>query len=857
MKLSSIYLKNFRSFGGESGGGTEIPLARINYLIGPNGAGKSNLLDGLEKVSTILGGGEYEPGPADYFNNDTDLAMQLGATIELSMEERLHLLIQLNMEPLAVEMDDLHNLPILRLLRYYVTFVNGKKQDERVLATIDDKSFHTLSLAYKKGGSSVSNTRNLKMIDLHNISLSKVYQNTQRGFPHTNDVIEQVDATLPEMIRAHFSGLRNLNIDRKIADSVPPRESAGLSTDGRTLPTELAGLNRDEQIKFDEYMKQITHGDPESVEPRMRGSAFVLETKETGLARRGTHADLGSGQEQSLILGWHLRNPPNSIFIVKEPELHLHPERQKQILRQIKQSDSDLQFVIETHSSVFMGAGRDERVILVTKDAGRSSATKIPPDNVGLIRRELGITYADAIRPANILFAEGLSDLAVFEPLLRAVAPEHAVSTMIYTLHGAHNTKNLKMLIRYLEADGRRVFVILDEDDEARSQVKELEDADLLDGNYHFLARSLEDEFDSSMVVRAAGEMAAEAGGSLSLTADELDGLREKGESVAAALKKRWNEGRCGVFSKVILAERIVELLGNDIPPGIEAALRAAVAHFGDGDGGSGLDTAHDDGRAGANPDASVGAAPASGPPAPPKKGMGGGDGARAASAPLRNSPAPDRRSAGAQPPRILAGYPAKAPPPPSEFCNTRAGRSCGLKTVLAWPPGLAAAPATNISPGAGCPAVTPEDPCPFCKGQLITKRLPSDKVKKVGGRVMGTGASVELRKSGGSYFTCNGCRMKFVDADRNMGAILRNLKVGANIAYRIIHFYGKELPPTKLLSDHRIAVVRKVNPAKSLLGMSIAKKELIVCFSYNGIMTYGSFIKDKGRYIFKELSEV
>ena len=151
---------------------------------------------------------------------------------------------------------------------------------------------------------------------------------------------------------------------------------------------------------------------------------------------------------------------------------------------------------------------------------------------------------------------------------------------------------------------------------------------------------------------------------------------------------------------------------------------------------------------------------------------------------------------------------------------------------------------------------MTPEDPCPFCRGQLHTKRLLSDRVKKVGGRVAGIGASAELRKSGEYYFTCNGCMIKFVDADRDMGIILRNLRAGANIAYRIRHFYGKELPPSKLLTDCRIGIVRKVNPAKSLLGMSIAKKELIVCFSHDEIMTYGSFVKNKDRYIFKELSQ-
>lgn len=149
------------------------------------------------------------------------------------------------------------------------------------------------------------------------------------------------------------------------------------------------------------------------------------------------------------------------------------------------------------------------------------------------------------------------------------------------------------------------------------------------------------------------------------------------------------------------------------------------------------------------------------------------------------------------------------------------------------------------------------EDPCPFCGGRMHVKGPLTDRVKEAGANIIGTSGSVKLRKSDDTYFTCNGCMMAFVDADRDIKGILRNLKAGANIAYRTKHFYGEGVTPRELLEYYRTAIVRKAHPRRSLLSVSLAKRELIICFSYNGIRTYGSFIRKGDHYIFRELSSV
>ena len=580
MILRSILLKNFRSIGNKGGAGITIPLARINYIIGPNGAGKSNIIDGLETIAAILAGGKYEPKPADHFDRDPARELELGATVELSNEERLRLLDMLVSAPFDTSAENLSLFPISHLVNYSVTFANGERQIEKVSISIKGGAFHALSEA-RRGKSGIAiKLAPLKMSDNKKEIVAETSSSTSAQFPNTHELVGYADPLLSMFLKQHFDGLHVVNTGRKIAASVPAREAQGVSPDGANLPAELSGLDRNRQIEFDKYMEAITHGDPIGLEPRPRGSEFVLRMKEAGLGSRGTHADLGSGQEQSLILGWHMFNASGTILVVREPELHLHAERQKQILRLIRQADPGLQFVIETHSPIFLGTAEDETVLLATKSEGSTRITKIAPESMRVIREELGISHADALYNANVVFVEGASELGAFPMLWKKVCPDSAVTLSWFSLGGAGNTMHLRMMLEYLKGDGRRFFVILDGHDDARMHVEALQKAGLLgEDNCWFLAESFEDEFDGRQIAWAVSMMAADAGFELSLDPGEIDAAGS-GKAVVNMLKKRWREATGTVFQKHLLALHLGKLSDDEISFGLGAALQAVDAYF-------------------------------------------------------------------------------------------------------------------------------------------------------------------------------------------------------------------------------------------------------------------------------------
>ena len=131
----------------------------------------------------------------------------------------------------------------------------------------------------------------------------------------------------------------------------------------------------------------------------------------------------------------------------------------------------------------------------------------------------------------------------------------------------------------------------------------------------------------------------------------------------------------------------------------------------------------------------------------------------------------------------------------------------------------------------------------------------------KISVKVAGTGASLRTKGSGESYLRCNGCAREFVPAERDIENILSGLEVEDRVPPLIALYHGEGVTVTDLLTAHRTAIVRRAHRYRSLVSVSVAKKEILVCFCHRGIRTFGTFARKAGRsgrgdhYMFKGLS--
>jgi predicted ATPase len=125
-----------------------------------------------------------------------------------------------------------------------------------------------------------------------------------------------------------------------------------------------------------------------------------------------TFNDLSSGEKEVFfILSFFIRhNVENAIIVIDEPELHLHPELSRLLIRNIKSIRKGNQIWIATHNSEIIDeAGRD-RVIYVTRDLATRKAKFVSGDNEEdvIIQLKNLFGYSGYIGVAkNLVFLEG------------------------------------------------------------------------------------------------------------------------------------------------------------------------------------------------------------------------------------------------------------------------------------------------------------------------------------------------------------------------------------------------------------------------------------------------------------------
>lgn len=582
MSLRSVSFKNYKSFKDE----TTIPLDRITYLIGPNGAGKSNVLGGLQTLSAIITGDDYAPGPGDYFNSNVAQEMALAAEIELSDDERQTIAARIKNRAEALSLDDLAGW-IFRRLKYDVLF-SGTAKTYTISLTFADEHYHVfMSITHiANSNRRLVTRRSVEAISgIGGLLPDLEFYKTTRSITITT-LLAQIDQSLVSQISDLFSGVVHTSTQRNMPKSTPVHESSGITPDGSNILNEMNDLPRDTQIEFDKFLAALTDGSLQGIEPRVRGSELALEATEPDLGRKTPHTDLGSGQKQLVLLALQLFTKPGSIFMLAEPELHLHAKAQKRVHARLKDAGAKLQIVVETHSPIFLGTDQSESTLLITKEHGHSHVTRIIPGNMDVIRHEMGITHYDSLYHANILFVEGHSEHAAFPTFLSTLGYGHAPRTSVFNLEGAGKIRHLRQLLRYFVGEDRKVFVILDDHPAARSGITSLQECGILAQNYVILKKDFEAAFESKAIIDAVSAMAKNLGCKFSFTADDLDRQRDNGRAVATVLRKWWREATDHDFSKVDLARSLAALPCQDIPDEIKRALQLAMSYFGEKRGG-------------------------------------------------------------------------------------------------------------------------------------------------------------------------------------------------------------------------------------------------------------------------------
>ena len=161
----------------------------------------------------------------------------------------------------------------------------------------------------------------------------------------------------------------------------PVRETA--STDGKHIPMLMMRLDRTDKRGWNQLHDDLVGFGNESglfsdIKVRSHGKQmsdpFQLQVK----VRSGSYAnlvDVGYGVSQSLPIVVDVRNERRSVFLLQQPEVHLHPRAQAGLAELFVESfrKDRNRFLIESHSDYVI----DRIRILVRKHAIRSTDVSI------------------------------------------------------------------------------------------------------------------------------------------------------------------------------------------------------------------------------------------------------------------------------------------------------------------------------------------------------------------------------------------------------------------------------------------------------------------------------------------------
>ncbi|WP_158513696.1 ATP-dependent nuclease [Ralstonia solanacearum] len=161
-----------------------------------------------------------------------------------------------------------------------------------------------------------------------------------------------------------------------------------------------------------------------------RSNNFTVELRKAG--RTFPINDASSGEKEILlylfaIFGLSVRE---AVVIVDEPELHLHPRLQRTLYRLFDDlaETTGNQFILATHSPVFVSPSSIRHVSRVYSDAGSSKIVRLNDANLPNAKHLFNIVnsqnnevlfFAD-----RVLLVEGLSDRIFFERLLQRFISE-------------------------------------------------------------------------------------------------------------------------------------------------------------------------------------------------------------------------------------------------------------------------------------------------------------------------------------------------------------------------------------------------------------------------------------------------
>ena len=414
MYLSSLKLKNFRSFGSAS---HEIKFNKgLTVLVGENDSGKSAILDAIRIVLGTTDFSWYRINDSDFYNEDSSLEIEISCKFtDLSSIETSAFL-----EYLTYEDDDKgKKIPSLYLnwkCRYMQSFkpprpvssmTTGKNGDGPVLSPESRGILRVTYLrALRDAYSDMQSGRNSR--------LSQVVQNVP--------AISEGEADLEEGVELNELSLVGIfNLSNKLLAEYPALKAVKnqmtdilknqMLLDGDNLATrfEVTGSDTADAKKLTSLLEKLD---------------LTIDKDTTSL--KGVPG-LGTSNIMSMACELLLRRSSQEacqLLLIEEPEAHIHAQRQMKLVKSLQHEAeaNSQQIILTTHSPLLASAVKLENIILIKNGNAyplSKSETNLDENDYIFLERYLDATKANLFFARNVMIVEGPGEALLLPTLSR------------------------------------------------------------------------------------------------------------------------------------------------------------------------------------------------------------------------------------------------------------------------------------------------------------------------------------------------------------------------------------------------------------------------------------------------------
>lgn len=168
----------------------------------------------------------------------------------------------------------------------------------------------------------------------------------------------------------------------------------------------------------------------------------------------------GMGYRDLLLLLYFINDDNIKLLLIDEPENHMHPDMQRRLTSIIKKTESK-QFILATHSNIFVSSDCSHRQFYVEKSVGKTASITVSDrSSIAAMMSDIGYTVADNLHADLTVMVEGPSDIHIYKRIFDLYEIDKQVSIRFFPLIG-DNMQHYD--IKSFMEDGK-VVVITDRD---------------------------------------------------------------------------------------------------------------------------------------------------------------------------------------------------------------------------------------------------------------------------------------------------------------------------------------------------------------------------------------------------------